>query len=215
MRNIAAVLIVSVFISVLAFASDFQVKVTDAKGNPVQNAVVALKPAVPLKDAPKTRVQIVQKDKEFIPKVSVMQAGGEVEFPNQDTVQHHVYSFSKPKRFDLPLYKDSTPKPVLFENPGIVTLGCNIHDWMKAYIYVADTPFFAKSGSDGILKISDLPPGSYQLDFWHPLLKKVSGKPLPAKVEIDGKSDFSDTVSVELKREVVPQHGSIDNSGGY
>ncbi len=216
MRNTTIAFFLSVFVSVQAFSADFQVKVTDPKGNPVKDAVVTLKPATPPTEIPAMeKVQIEQKNREFIPKVVVIQAGGEVEFPNHDSVQHHVYSFSKPKRFDLPLYKEATPKPVQFDTPGVVTLGCNIHDWMKAYIYVTDTPFYGKSGADGILKISNVPSGSFQLVFWHPLFKKISGKALPETLVFDEKNNVNESVSVELKREVAPPRHTGESSGGY
>ncbi|MBF0503198.1 MAG: methylamine utilization protein [Candidatus Riflebacteria bacterium] len=150
-----------------------------------------------------------------MPRVTAIQTGTQIEFPNHDTVQHHVYSFSKPKRFDLPLYKTETPQPVLFDKPGVVVLGCNIHDWMKAYVYVTDTPYFSKCGADGILKISNLPPGTYNIEFWHPQLKKFIGKGLGPSINLDEKKDFSETIAVELKSENVPSRTRNNDIGGY
>lgn len=75
--------------------------------------------------------------------------GTRVTFPNRDNIRHHVYSFSSAKKFELPLYIGTPAAPVVFDKPGVVALGCNIHDWMLAYIYVLTTPHFAKTAADG------------------------------------------------------------------
>ena len=82
--------------------------------------------------------------------VTVVQAGTKVVFPNRDTVQHHVYSLSKPKKFELPLYNPGQKESLVFESAGLVTLGCNIHDWMIAYLLVVPTPWFAKTDEQGL-----------------------------------------------------------------
>ncbi|MBF0544257.1 MAG: methylamine utilization protein [Candidatus Riflebacteria bacterium] len=212
MKNRIFYLLIVLSMTVPLCANDFTITVKDGGGKPVENAVVALKPGVVVPKSPASGPsQIIQKGKEFLPLVTVIQVGGEVEFPNLDSVQHHVYSFSKPKRFDIPLYKESTPKPIVFDKPGVVVLGCNIHDWMKAFIYVVDTPYFAKSGPDGRIKLDCLPPGKYQVEFWHPRLKKILGTGLPQSVELDEKNSRVFTVSIELKKEIAPTR----NEGGY
>jgi hypothetical protein len=79
-----------------------------------------------------------------------------------------VYSFSKPKPFELPLYHGTTAAPVVFDNPGEVVLGCNIHDNMFGYIYVVDTPWFAKTDAAGKLTIAAVPAGKYRARLWYP-----------------------------------------------
>ena len=209
-------LLIVLFAAAPLCAADFTVTVTDAKGNPVENAVVALKPeTVPPLSAETAPAQIIQKGKQFLPLVTVIQAGGKVEFPNQDSVQHHVYSFSKPKRFDIPLYKQSTPKPVVFETAGVVILSCNIHDWMKAYIFVAGTPYFAKSGLNGVARIVGLPSGKFQVEFWHPRLKKFLGNGLPQFVDIKDASNEVFSLSIELKKEIASERTTGAESGTY
>jgi hypothetical protein len=116
-------------------------------------------------------VEVVdQIDKEFTPYVKPVRVGSSVQFPNKDNVQHHVYSFSAPKKFELPLYRGTPARPVLFDRTGVVKLGCNIHDWMVGYIYVAETPHFATTGAQGTALIRDLPAGSYSVRLWHPRL---------------------------------------------
>ena len=84
-----------------------------------------------------------QVNKEFVPHVLPVAVGTEVSFPNHDQIHHHVYSFSRTKTFEIPLYKGEAAPPVRFDQVGAVKLGCNIHDWMSGVILVVPTPYFA------------------------------------------------------------------------
>src|SRR5664279_833946 len=115
--------------------------VTDARGKPLPDAVVVAVPAdgnIRLPSRPPQDV-VDQVDKEFVPRVQAILVGTAVTFPNRDTVRHQVYSFSPAKRFELPLYT-GVPQAVVFDKPGVVVLGCNIHDWMVGYVYVSESP---------------------------------------------------------------------------
>lgn len=154
-------------------AGDLSALVRDAAGQPVADAVVSLAPL----DAPappyapdKHPVEIVQSGKQYRPYVTPVRAGTRVDFPNEDSVQHHIYSVSKPKPFEKPLYESGASESVLFDQPGVVTLGCNIHDWMVAYVVVLETPWFAKSDEAGRAAVTGLPAGRYALEVWHPRL---------------------------------------------
>lgn len=103
----------------------------------------------------------------FTPQVIAVPTGTAVSFPNEDKVMHHVYSFSKAKPFELELYKGVAHSPVLFDKPGIVRLGCNIHDSMRGYIVVSEADWFATSSADGKVQ-AELAPGIYTLKLWHP-----------------------------------------------
>jgi plastocyanin len=154
-------------------AGELHAFIKDQNGQPIEDAVVLATPLdgknVPL---PKqARNEMDQIDKEYVPHVKVVTAGSKVYFPNKDNIRHHVYSFSPVKVFELPLYSGSSAPPVLFDKTGQVTLGCNIHDWMLGYIYVADTPFFGKSAKDGKILIADVPAGEYSVRAWHPDMK--------------------------------------------
>ena len=92
---------------------------------------------------PSRRAVLDQKNRMFVPHVLPIQTGTAVTFPNSDNVRHQVYSFSPAKKFQLPLYAGTPAAPVVFDKPGVVTVGCNIHDQMSAYIVVVDTPYFA------------------------------------------------------------------------
>jgi plastocyanin len=158
-------------------AAELRSTVREEGGTPLADAVIVAVPeaAAPPAAARGGVAQVEQIDLEFVPGVKVIQAGTSVSFPNRDRVRHHVYSFSAPKRFDLPLYLGTPAQPVLFDVPGVVTIGCNIHDWMVGYIYVADSPYFAVSDGTGAARI-ELPPGRYAVRVWHPRFAAPDGK---------------------------------------
>ena len=148
-------------------AAELRATVYDEQGRPVRDAVVIAVPeAAPARPRPKIE-QIEQIDLEFVPGVKAILVGTPVSFPNRDDVRHHVYSFSQPKRFELPLYVGTPAQPIVFDTPGVVTIGCNIHDWMIGYIYVSESPYFALTGADGTAVVSGLPGGRYILRVWH------------------------------------------------
>lgn len=151
-----------------AGAASVIVSVADPAGKPLQDAVVLLEPvAGKLPVAPMSGVQIAQVKRQFAPQVSVVTVGTPVVFPNDDTVRHHVYSFSPVKTFELKLYAGVPNAPVVFDKPGIAILGCNIHDQMVAWVVVVDTPFFARTAASGKARIEGVPAGSYMLRAWH------------------------------------------------
>lgn len=157
----------AVFFSPALQAAPVQVLVTDQQGKPLADAVVELYDP---KSAVKTEgiAEVAQQDLTFRPFVSAVQVGSQVDFPNQDKTRHHVYSFSPAKSFELKLYAGKPEAPLLFDKTGIVALGCNIHDYMQAYIYVGESAYLAVSGDDGIARFNDVPEASYQLKLWHP-----------------------------------------------
>lgn len=144
---------------------------TDAAGRPLADAVALLDP-VGVRPAvkPMADVQISQSQRTFHPRVTLVTVGTRIDFPNFDTVRHHVYSLSPAKTFELKLYAGVPSQPVLFDKPGLAVLGCNIHDRMAAWVVVADTPWAARSGDDGRARLDAVPPGGYRLRAWHPAL---------------------------------------------
>jgi plastocyanin len=156
-------------------AAALQASVKDQQGKPVADSVVSATPLDP-KSAPRAKppaVVIDQVDKQFVAYVTPIYVGSMVKFPNSDKIRHQVYSFSPAKRFDLPLYAGTDAPPVLFDKPGVVVLGCNIHDWMIGYIYVSETPYFAKTGSAGTTSLEDMPSGDYLVKIWHPRMERT------------------------------------------
>lgn len=155
-----------------AHAGSVQVAVQSPTGQPLGQAVVFLESATARRQVkPLPALEMAQENKRFIPQVLVVPVGSEVAFPNRDTVRHHVYSFSAAKKFELKLYSGTPADPVRFEQPGVVALGCNIHDQMVGWIVVLDTPYYAQTATDtGRVQIDQVPAGNYRLRVWHPHL---------------------------------------------
>jgi plastocyanin len=153
-----------------AQAATVEVRVRDAAGAPVADAAVFAVPASGGSDAKRAqKLQIEQRDREFVPYMTVLQTGTTVSFPNRDPILHHVYSFSPAKSFEIKLYgQGPSPGEVVFDRPGVVTLGCNIHDWMIAYVVAVDTPHFGRSDAAGTVWLRELPAGAYEVRAWHP-----------------------------------------------
>jgi plastocyanin len=168
----------------------------DPAGKPVADAVAYLTPlGAPARvEPPAGPVAIVQRDQEFTPYVTAVVVGTKVVFPNEDTVRHHVYSVSPAKRFEIPLYIGDSKETIVFDKEGIVTLGCNIHDWMVAYVAVLATPYYAKTGADGSAEVRLLPAGRYRLDVWHPRAGTVT-----REVEVADAADTTQIISVVLR----------------
>jgi plastocyanin len=153
-------------------------KIDNGAGAPIADAVVIFDPiGSAASPAPDTATAVVdQINRRFVPHIQVVQRGTAVAFPNSDHIRHQVYSFSPPKTFTLKLYAGSPQTNIVFDNAGLVVLGCNIHDSMVGFIAVVDTPYFTKTPSTGIATM-DLPAGTYRLRLWHPEL----ATPYPAQ----------------------------------
>lgn len=154
----------------LSFASwaDVSVKVLDSEGRPLTDAVVMLQSERILNSVqPLENIQIAQLNREFVPDLTVITAGTSVAFPNQDTVRHHVYSFSPAKTFELKLYSGEPDVPVLFNDAGVVELGCNIHDSMLGWVIVSNSNVFARTDEQGEVVFSDEPEDNYNVAIWH------------------------------------------------
>lgn len=154
--------------AVPAFAGELDVVVKMADGMPLPDAVVTLPGPAGAKPVFPWKLEIAQKDKEFIPFVLIVPQGGEVAFPNLDKFRHHVYSFSKGNKFELELYGKDETRNVTFKTPGTAALGCNIHDQMVAFVRVVDTPYAAKSDEKGLAVIKNAPVGKITVSIWHP-----------------------------------------------
>jgi len=149
-----------------AGAAQLSVSVRSSQGAAVHDAVVWVEGATSKPGG--VPAEIGQRDQEFEPFVTVVSTGSRVLFPNRDKVKHHVYSFSAAKSFEIQLYSGLPAEPVTFDKAGVVVIGCNIHDWMMAYVAIVDSPWFAKSAADGRGELANLPPGRYVLHVWHP-----------------------------------------------
>jgi plastocyanin len=206
----------SLLLVILVFAGDLlagslEVIVKDDKGGPGSDAVVYAVGAASA--APKKHAVVDQRDKQFVPYVTAIQVGTAVSFPNSDNIRHHVYSFSPAKKFELPLYSGVPAQPVVFDKVGFVTLGCNIHDWMIAYVAVLPTPYFQVTRQDGRALLKDLPPGQYTVQVWHPGLK---GQPEAFAQRVDvGGGTKSLQFTLPLKHDVRAKRAPGLTTGGY
>jgi len=180
-----------------AHAVPVTVSVTTESGSSPENTVVVFDPLSGTPAQSRDTASIDQVDKRFVPRITVLRTGTAVTFPNSDQIRHQVYSFSPAKVFSLKLYAGSPNTAVTFDKPGLVVLGCNIHDRMVEFVGVVDTPYFAKADLTGSA-ILDLPAGRYRLRVWHPGLTvavpprelSVDRAPLavPLRIDIDSAS---------------------------
>jgi len=166
-------------------AAPLQLSLMGPDGKGVGGAVVALRStdaARPL--APPVQSSMDQQNLAFVPHVLVLPAGSKVVFPNSDKVSHQVYSFSPTKRFQLPLYSGRPYPPETFGTRGVVTLGCNIHDQMRAYVYVVEAQYFGRTDGKGQWTSPDVTPGEYDVQVWHPLARDTRAL-LETKIVVD------------------------------
>lgn len=177
-------------------AQSKKIKLVDQFGKPISDAVISY--ALDSQDTAIRRPAVMdQINKKFSPHVLVIQKGQHVKFPNSDDIRHHVYSFSKPKTFEIRLFKSGGAKPVRFDMAGIVVLGCNIHDQMLGYIYVADGEKVVMTSLDGLAKIE----GIYdKLNIWHPRLSVNHS----TRVELSYSETKEDELHV-VKLELLPE----------
>jgi plastocyanin len=157
-----------------AWASTVEVDVTDGHGHPLSDAVIELSPADSSSSTPATKLPadsiINQRHETFLPLVTLIHKGGRVIFTNNDTTMHQVYSFSDIKQFAFEIDEGERSQPVVFDKPGIAAIGCNIHDQMITYVYVAAQPFAGLSSNAGQAVMEKVPEGKYHGAVWHPQL---------------------------------------------
>jgi len=154
-------------------AATLVITVQSPDGHALAGAVVTARPlGAPGKRPAPVHAVMDQVDRAFAPDLLVVPIGSTVEFPNSDSVSHQIYSFSQPKRFKLPLYRGKPYPPVPFDQAGVVTLGCNIHDDMLAYLLVTDAPWFGRTDKSGAW-VADVPRGRYRVSIWHPRMRET------------------------------------------
>jgi plastocyanin len=200
--------------SCAAAASDLRATVSDDAGRPVPEAVVLATPVEGRAAGKPTSEIIDQIDKEFVPSIKPIYVGSTVSFPNRDNIRHHVYSLSPAKTFELPLYAGTPSKPVVFDKPGVVVLGCNIHDWMTGYVYVAETPYFSSTGTDGAATIPNLLPGEYWVRVWHPQMD-AREQDLARRLRVEPNTPVQVAWSLKLKPLFRPHRAPVPGMHGY
>ncbi|GGD49680.1 methylamine utilization protein [Lacimicrobium alkaliphilum] len=178
---------------------EVRVSVQTDDARPVPGAVAYLTSEQPLPQVNEGAVaEMDQINKQFSPHILVVQKGTQISFPNSDSIQHHVYSFSPAKTFQLQLYKDNNPDPLPFDGTGKVELGCNVHDWMLGYIYVVDTPYFGQTDKRGLLALN-VPAGNYKLHIRHPRIQDQ-----PDKLDTEVTVSAAQNLVVRLEQPLLP-----------
>ena len=181
-------------------AGDFTLTATQRDERPLGGAVITLESqSADAAPAPPQQAVMDQLNMTFVPDVLVIPVSSRVQFPNSDVISHQVYSFSGAKPFQLPLYRGKPYPPVVFDQPGVVTLGCNIHDNMLAYIVVTRAAHFGRTGADGRWTAANLPAGRYLLRLWHPLLNE--GREVTRDVTVDAAGG---ALAIQLTRALRP-----------
>jgi plastocyanin len=165
----------SVFLGAAAIAAPLELHVLTVDGKGAAGTVIVLRstdPARPLARPVDTTMD--QINLQFAPHVLIVPRGSKVIFPNKDTVQHQVYSNSRAHQFELELYRGMPKKkdPEIFDQAGVVSVNCNIHDSMRAYIFVVEAQYFGRADASGTWK-ADVQPGTYSVQVWHPLARDM------------------------------------------
>lgn len=222
MKNYQHVLLSSLLFAYTPFtlALGLEINVIELETQqPVYEAVIIARPiysgaAVAANRQP-AHILVDQVDKEFVNKNTVIRVGDSINFPNKDNIRHHVYSFSNAKNFELALYKETPAEPILFDKPGVVKLGCNIHDWMVAYIYVADSPFNTMTGQDGNASISELPEGEYDVRIWHARMSQSEKSTSQRIIVKKGEAPVELSWQIAFKPDFRPRRAPMRMTIGY
>lgn len=198
--------IIMLLLSASVSAQGLTITVVDQDNNPLADAVVEIVSSE-AKAFQQTDVKhVAQESLVFVPFVTAVQQGSLIDFPNRDKTRHHVYSFSDAKTFEIQLYTGKPEEPILFDKPGIVTLGCNIHDYMLAYIYVGESALVQVSDSAGNVHFPTMPQAPLTLKLWHPWqVDTLAEQPLAAPLQHELKVTLPITTGQE--KPTAPKRG--------
>lgn len=201
-----------ILVSAPVWARGLAVTIADQNGQPVPQAVVILQQETgserqtPSKGDARPAVTIDQVGETFVPGLQIAPLGGSVLFHNGDRFRHHVYSFSPARTFEFVLAPGETSQPVNLPNAGLVTIGCNIHDHMIAYLYVTDARWREVTGPAGEAVFADLPDGAYTVEIFHPRQRQAVS-PRDAQVTPGARAELGFTMSL------LPEHQRRRGSG--
>jgi len=186
--------------STISFAAELSIRVEAYKQRPTDGLVIEL---VGAGTAPAARgeFEINQLDKEFIPLLTIAGVGSSLSFTNQDELKHHIYSVSQANKFDLPLHNGRSEKIIQLSKPGVIKLGCNIHDWMLAYVYVAESDHVKIMDNSGVVTFDDLPAGAYQIKIWSPRLRNTK-KPVIQAVTLSEGQAQTTSIKIKLRKHI-------------
>lgn len=178
--------------------------VKDLKGQPVSCKVVVFIDGFDHPFKPDAPAQVRQVKKKFDPRVLVVPVGSDVEFPNQDSVSHNVFSTSPAHKFDLGIYGPGTSKTTKFARPGLVRLYCNIHPAMISDVIVVSNPFYQVVDSGDAYSLKGMPAGKYTVRAW-----------IPAGASMVGAADLGGANRVELDFDLKQTSVSLDHSNKH
>ncbi len=188
-RNVLLAVLLTMALSLFAHAGSITGKVSGVSGESVVYVEAIAGKTFP---APTQQPVMDQKGLMFQPHIVAVQQGTTVQFLNSDSVAHNVFWISiggnKKLGHNLGTWPQGEKRPFKFDNPGVVSLLCNVHPEMSGYIIVSPTPYFAKSDKSGEYKIENVPDGSYAVTAWHEGAKNQSK---PVTVAGDSKADFT------------------------
>ena len=168
--RIVAVTMATMPIAAISHAAPVVIQVLSVDGRPLSGAVVTITMPGAAAPVPRGPYAVAQRDIQFAPHILIVPVGATVTFPNFDKVRHHVYSFSKTKKFELKLFGRDESRTVVFDKPGAVALGCNIHDAMNGVVYVTASPYTAMTDAAGRVRMS-VAPGPGRVAVWHPSIR--------------------------------------------
>lgn len=198
-------------------SADTSITVLDKENNALHNIVVELQSDTFDSMQPSNKPVIMQQlEQQFVPHVLAVSKRSVVEFPDSDTVKHHVYSFSPVKTFEIAIYKQSVSREITLEQAGVVELGCNIHDWMLGYIYVAQSPVFTQTDVSGQARFAEPVAGVFsnqaaraniKVKIWHPRLS-------PADIAKVYQLPSEGELSITLIDDLLPSYSDFDSVHG-
>ena len=171
-----------------AWPADLTVGLRDQSGKPVEDAVISVTSQAPDAEIPPRPLPVTklidQKNEAFVPFLEIFRPGDRLVFHNSDVTRHHVYSFSSIKSFEFVLATGESSAPISLDEPGVIAIGCNIHDSMIAYAFVSNAPWVGRSDANGKVLIEGLHAGAYTVAVWHP--RQHPGKEqAPQRITID------------------------------
>ena len=215
-NTLASTLLISALFCFSTSVTAWTLTVVDQDGKPTNNAIVHIMGANIQSEA--TSIAIMdQIDREYSPHVLPIHTNQKVSFPNSDNVRHHIYSFSTAKQFEVKLYAGTPQSPILFENPGIVVLGCNIQDSMLGYIAVYDSGKFNVVDSKGRVSFDQPLSSLNAIAIWHPNLKKPNDTnylSLLASTSKNANNDIT-TITIDINHPAPKKKSKKNKFGRY
>lgn len=160
----------------------------------IQNVVVSITNIQKGKKMPEAGATLDQKDCRYAPHVVLSPAGAELSIVNSDGILHNIHTYStKNPAFNKAQPKFKKEMKESFAQPETVKLTCDAHGWMAGWLIVQDNPYYAVTDANGAFKITDVPPGDYELKFWHETLGETT-----QKVSVKAKEEAK--VAVEMAK---------------